>query len=169
MTEDNASLLANRRLAVSRPDADHDPESKPVRRGRERAASLAGILALAGITLLGASELADRLEPDVGFNVIGLYFAFSIAAIVACGGALLGDSALSAIERRAGRRPGAQHVTLLLAVPGGVATAEILAHHLQHPPALDGWLGLAGGLLLLTAACLRHLSPHPTSRSKLSL
>jgi hypothetical protein len=144
-------------------------ENEPVRRWRERTASLPGPLALAGITLLGASELTDRLEPEIGFSAINLYLAFSIAAFLACVGALVGDTILSAMERRSGQRVGAQHVTLLLAVPGTAAIAEILAHHLRHPPALDGWLGLAGAISLLIAAAVHHLVEPWSSRSSLPL
>jgi drug/metabolite transporter (DMT)-like permease len=167
MTQHHASLLANRREAVHRTDADQ-LANESVPRWRERTTSLAGSLTLAGITLLGASELADRLEPNLGFNVINLYIAFSIAAFLVCVGALVGDTILAAVERRSGRRPGAQHVTLLLAVPGAAAIADILAQHLRHPPALDGWLGLAGGILLLIAAGLHHLTSRQPSRARLS-
>jgi hypothetical protein len=138
-------------------------ENDTVARWRERTASLPGPLALAGITLLGASELTDRLEPEIGFSPINLYFAFSIAALLACVGALVGDTILTAIERRYGQRPGAQHVALLLAVPGAAATAVILAHHLRNPPALDAWLGLAGASSLLIAAAVHHLTRRRTS------
>jgi hypothetical protein len=140
-----------------------------LQRWRHHAASLPGPLPLAGITLLVASEFTDRLEPEIGVNVINLYFAFSIAALVACVGALVGDTILSAIERRSGQRIGATHVALLLAVPGAAAIAEILAHHLHRPPALDAWFGLAGATSLLIAAAVHRLARPRRTRQTLAL
>jgi hypothetical protein len=109
-----------------------------------------------------ASELVERLERlegAVGEGVLNPMVAVLIATLVVCAAALVGDSILAAAERRMGRRPGARLVTPLLAVCGGAAATGILVAHLRHPLALDGWVGLAGSLLLVIAAVAHHHLP----------
>jgi CDP-diglyceride synthetase len=109
-----------------------------------------------------ASELVERLERlegDVGLGALNLIFATMIATIVVCAAALAGDTVLAAAERRMGRRPGARLVTPLLAVCGATAATGILVAHLRHPLALDGWVALAGSLLLAIAAVAHHHLP----------
>lgn len=127
------------------------------------------LLAFAGIGLLLVSELVDRLERlegPYGLGALNLIFAVMIATIVVCTAALIGDSALAAAERRIGRRPRARFMRALLAVGGGAAATGILGAHLHHPLALDSWIGLAGGLLLATAAIAHHQLPDAARPSK---
>lgn len=135
----------------------------------DRARGRVGLLAFTGIGLLLASELVERLERlegDVGPGALNLIAAMMIATIVVCTAALAGDSALAAAERRIGRRPGARLVTPLLAVCGGAAAIGILVAHLSHPLALDGWVGLAGSLLLVIAAVAYHHLPAAATPSE---
>jgi hypothetical protein len=120
------------------------------------------LLAFAGIGLLLASELVDRLERlegDIGFGALNLILAVLLATLVVCAAAIVGDSVLAAAEQRIGRRPGARLVTPLLGVCAGAAAIGILVAHLRHPLALDGWVGLAGSLLLVIAAVAYHHLP----------
>jgi hypothetical protein len=121
-----------------------------------------GVLAFVGIGLLLASELVqclERLEGDLGLGALNTIPALLIATLVVGVAALVGDTVLDAAERRLGRRPGARLVAPLLAVWGGAAATAILLVHLYHPLALDGWIGLAGSLLLVIAAVVRHHLP----------
>jgi hypothetical protein len=105
------------------------------------------------------SELVDRLEgleDNLGVGWLNLTLATLVATLVVCTLALIGDSALNTGARRIGHRPGARLLTPLLAAVGGTALCGILATHLTDPLALDGWIGLAGALLLLIAAVQRH-------------
>jgi hypothetical protein len=116
-------------------------------------------LAFAATELLLISELVDRLEhleDNVVIGWLNLTFATMVATVIVCALALIGDSALDSAERRIGHRPGSRSLTPLLATGGCAALCGILAAHLSHPLALDGWIGLAGALLLLVAAVHRH-------------
>jgi hypothetical protein len=124
-----------------------------------QARSSVALLAFAGIELLLISELVERLErleDNLGVGWLNLTLATLVATVIVCALALIGDSALNMGARRIGHRPGARLLTPLLAAAGGTAVCGILATHLTHPLALDGWVGLAGALLLLVAAVHRH-------------
>jgi hypothetical protein len=128
----------------------------------DRARGRVGLLAFVGIGLLVASgllERLERLEDDSGIGWVNLFLAMLIATIVVCTAALVGDSVLTAAERRKGRRPGTRLMTPLLAVCGGAAASGILIDHLRHPLALDGWIALGGSLLLAIAAVAHHRLP----------
>jgi hypothetical protein len=58
-----------------------------------------------GAALLAASELADRFEPEVGLNVLNLYFALASAFVAVLTAAVVADAILAAPERRLGHRP----------------------------------------------------------------
>lgn len=125
----------------------------------ERARIRVGLLAFTGIGLLIASELIElleRVEGEFGLVALNLVFAVPLAALVVCTAALAGDSVLALAERRIGRRPGARLVTPLLGACGGAAAIAILTAHLSRSLALDGWLGLAGSLLVMLAAVAHH-------------
>lgn len=115
----------------------------------------AWLLAFAGLWLLltgGLIEAFEQLEGDAGVGWVNLTFAVTLATIVVCVVALIGDSALRAVDRRMGRRPGARLVKPGLAIAGAVAFLTILVAHIGHHLALDGWIGGAGALVLLAAA-----------------
>lgn len=136
---------------------------------QERARGRVALLALTGLGLLLASELTDqleRLEGEVGLAALNLILGTMFATIVVCAAALVGDSLVAAAERRIGRRPGAPLVTPLLAVCGGATVTGILAAHMSHPIALDGWVGLLGGLVLVIAAVAHHHLPVAARRSE---
>lgn len=117
-------------------------------------------LACLGVGLLITSELVERLEHlegEVGLGVLNLIFAVPIAAMVVSVAALIGDSLLGAGERRSGRRPGPCLATGVLGVAGAVTAAGIIVAHLRHAVALDAWIGLSGGLLLVIAAIAHHV------------
>ncbi len=141
---------ATRRADASAPDQ------------RQGSGAPAGLLAICGSTLVGASELADRLEPYAGLDMLTIVIALLIATLATLICALAGDSLLEMAERRLGHRPGARRAAMLLALAGAVAVIAIVIGHLRHLPALDGWLGLAGGTLLLAAAAAHHHSQHAT-------
>ena len=115
-----------------------------------------------GAALLVTAELADRLEVDLGLDALNLILASMFAALGVSVAALAGDSLIAAIAKRSGRRPDRRIVTALLMLAGAVATGWIVIGHLSHPLRLDGWLGLAGSvLLMLSALAYRQLPPAP--------
>jgi hypothetical protein len=128
-----------------------------------------GVLAFAGLGLLLTGELTERLERlehNLGIAWLNLTFATMIATILVCVTALVGDSALRAAERHTGHRPGARLITPLLALSGSAITIAILVAHLNHPPALDSWTGLAGSQLLLVAAAAHGRPPGAAMRPR---
>ena len=121
-----------------------------------------GVITSAGLALLLASELVDRLERvegPVGLSALNLLFAMLIATLIVCTAALVGDWALTVTKRRTGRGPGGRLVTPLLALAGAVPACGILVAHLHHRLALDGWVALLGSLLLEAAAFAHHRLP----------
>ena len=90
---------------------------------------------------------------------MNLWIAASFAAVAVCAIALLGDTLLAAIARRSDRRPSRSSVTALLMLAGVPTTIEILIVHQSHPLALDSWLALTGGVLLVLAAVAHHQLP----------
>jgi hypothetical protein len=170
------TVIRSRAPAVH-PRRDHDAHSRSPalesddassaaghqRWSEDRTSAPVGLMAAVGAGLLVASELADRLEVDLGLSVIGLTLSMLLAVLIVSTGALLGDSLLRAVETRSGRRPSPRLVTSLLTVSGGPTVVWILIRHLSHPLALDGCLGLAGGLLLALTA-LAHHQLTPTKR-----
>jgi hypothetical protein len=129
---------------------------------RDRARLNVGLLACSGLGLLLTSEIVDRverLEGNAGIAWLNLTFAAMLATIAVCAGALVGDSALQAVGRRIGHRPGARLIAPLLATSGTATIGGILVAHLNRPLSLDGWTGLAGSLPLLIAAVAYHYLP----------
>jgi hypothetical protein len=121
------------------------------------------LLAFGGVGLLIASELTDRLERvdgGLGMNALNLTVASLLALIVVSTTALAGDTVLAYAERHLGRRPGARLLAPLLTAAGAAALSAIVIEHLRHGPALDGWIGIAGGALLLLAAITHHRLLH---------
>jgi hypothetical protein len=119
-------------------------------------------VAAIGAGLLVASELADRLEVDLGLDVINVSLSVWFALLIVSTGALLGDSLLTAVERRSGQRTSPGLITSLLTLSGAAPAVWILISHLSHPLALDGWLALGGSVLLVLAALANHqLPPRP--------
>jgi hypothetical protein len=142
--------------ASSEAAAPYAASSEP---GRADARPSAALLAFAGTELLLISELVDRLEhleDNLGISWFNLLVAAVLATLIVRALALIGDSALNMAERRIGHRPGSRYLTPLLATAGGAAFLGILAAHLSHTLALDGWVGLGGAGLLLIAAVHRH-------------
>lgn len=128
----------------------------------DRARVHVGLLAFSGLGLLLTSETVDRLErleDNAGIGWLNLTFAAPLATIAVCAAALIGDTALRAIERRIGRRPRTRLTTPLLATSAAATISGILLAHLTRPLALDGWTGLAGSLLLLIGAIAHHHLP----------
>jgi hypothetical protein len=123
-------------------------------------------VAASGAALLITSELADRLEVDLGLDVINLVLSTLFALLIVSTGALLGDSLLTAVERRSGRRPSPRLITTLLTLSGAPTAVWILIGHLSHPLALDGWLALSGSMLLVLAALANHQLPPSPRRSR---
>jgi hypothetical protein len=122
------------------------------------------VLALLGAALLGTGELADRLEPLLGLNLLNVFCALPIAAVAILGAAATCDEIIAVRELRVGRRLEGLRL-LALTIPGLAATVAISVDHLRHPPALDASLGLAGGVLLLLAAGLYRHAIGPVRRS----
>lgn len=120
-----------------------------------------GLVAAAGTTLLVVGELSDRLEAALGLGALNLALSAPLAVLMTCVGALLGDTVLGVVGRRSGWRPGPQVAMLALMIMGGVDVGWILASHLERPLRLDGWIALAGGVLLLIVGVGRHQSAPP--------
>jgi hypothetical protein len=132
----------------------------------DRASAPIGLVAALGVGLMVAGEIADRLEVDLGLDLINLILASLFAALAVSVVVLLGDSLITAIARRSGRRPSQRLVTLLLTLAGAATAGWIVIGHLSHPLALDGWLGLGGSLLLLIAALAHHHLPPGPGRAR---
>lgn len=118
-----------------------------------------GLTAFAGIGLLLASELIDRLdrlEGAFGLGALNLIFALPVATIIVCTAALVGDWALAMTARRKGHPARAHLVTPLLALGGAIPAGGVLLAHLHHRLALDGWVAFAGSLLVILAAFAHH-------------
>jgi hypothetical protein len=150
-------VRGSRRYAIQ---ADHgQSNAAPEARFGDRASGRVGMLTCLGAALLVAGALVallQRLEGVSGMWVFNLIVALVIATPVVSVAALAGVSLLAVVERRAGRRPAERVVTAVLALAGAGATSGIMIANLRHPLALDGWLGLGGGLLLAIAALAHH-------------
>jgi drug/metabolite transporter (DMT)-like permease len=120
---------------------------------------LPGALATAAVMLLIASKISDWLEPDLGFDAFNLVLALTVGFGAACLIAALTYDILN--SHRMQRRPTTSQIpaTTILVTLGAAAVALIGIEHLHHLPAVDGWLGIAGGLLMLTAALANHQAP----------
>lgn len=92
----------------------------------------------------------------MGMGAINLTVASLLSSLFVGTAALIGDWALARAERHLGRRPGARLVTPLLAAVGAVSACGIVIDHVRHAPALDGWTGISGSVLLLLAAIAHH-------------
>jgi hypothetical protein len=135
-----------------------------VRRGNARddasASSNVGALASAAATLLIASKLADLLEPELGFDIFNLVLAFAVAFMLVGFGLVLGYDLLQTRALRS-HAPSPATTTALLLVFGTGALVLIGVEHLDQPPSVDGWLGIAGGLLMLVAGLANRHRLHP--------
>jgi hypothetical protein len=100
--------------------------------------------------LLIASKLSDMLEPGLGFDIFNLVLAFTIAFVLVGYGLVLGYDLLQTRALRS-HVPRPSTTTAVLLGFGSIALLGIGVEHLHEPPALDGWLGIAGGLLMLVA------------------
>lgn len=126
-----------------------------------------GLLAAIGSGLLIASQLADRLdriEGDPGLEALNLIFALPIALLIVATIALIGDSLLRASERRPRRRPEGRALGVVMIAAGAAAAGAIVAAHLSRPLAVDDWLGIAGGLLLILAGTAHHQLTHRVTK-----
>ena len=117
---------------------------------------LPGVLATTGVMLLVASKMSDWLEPYLGFDVLNIAFAFTVALTAASLIAALTYDLLNSRAARSRSRPSHTATTSILVTAGTAALAVFGIEHLHHRPALDGWLGVAGGLLILAAALANH-------------
>lgn len=144
-----ASLTSAR--AVTQPAAAPDPQPpREVPRPKEKRLPLAGTLASVAAILLIAAKVCDLLEPQLGFDVFNLALAFTVASILVGYGLVLGYDLLQTRALRS-RRPSPSTTTAVLLVVGGGAVALMGVEQLDQLPAVDGWLGIAGGLLMLAA------------------
>jgi drug/metabolite transporter (DMT)-like permease len=152
-----------RRSAVRPRSSSHPRAATAARWSMHRVESqrmpLPGALATTAVTLLIASKISDWLEPYVGFDAFNLALAltvgFGAARLIAALTYDLLDS------RPAQRRSTTSQIpaTSILVTLGTAALGLIGVEHLHHLPAVDGWLGVAGGLLMLTAALANHQGP----------
>jgi hypothetical protein len=129
---------------------------------------LAGTLASAAATLLIASKLSDLLEPELGLDIFNLALAFTFASMLVGYGLVLGYDLLHTRALRS-RVPSPAATTGVLLAFGSGALIVIGVEHLNQLPAVDGWLGIAGGLLMLVAGITnRHRPPrpHPLTRAR---
>lgn len=123
------------------------------------------LLALAGTGLCLTSVLMmlmRRLEGDYGLPLLNLAFAFPIAVVAVGALALLGDSMLTSIADRSGRRPGrcATAWGLAIIACAGAATATLTPD--GHRCGLSRLIGLLGSLaLLIASASAAALGPMP--------
>lgn len=127
-------------------------------------APLPGILATVAATLLLASEISDGLERQLGLDLFSLVFALILATTLVSLGMVLGYDVLQWPQLRS-RTPSRTTTTAALLGLGAGALTLIVIGHLHHPPAADGWLGTAGGLLMLVAALANHDAAHPPLRA----
>jgi hypothetical protein len=144
--------------AAAEPDsapAQRSPKRKRVEAGeppnnRTDRPPIAGALASAAAMLLIASKLTDMLEPGLGFDVFNLVLAFAVAFVLVGYGLVLGYDLLQTRAMRS-HVPRPSFATAALVALGGAAVVVIALEHLNEAPALDAWLGIAGGLLMLVA------------------
>lgn len=118
-------------------------------------ATLAGTLATLAATLLLASEISDGLERQVGLSLFSLVFALILATLLVCLGLILGYDLLQWPRLQRHKPSRAKTTVALLGLGAGTLTL-IAIEHLHRLPAADGWLGTAGGLLMLAAALANH-------------
>jgi len=128
--------------------------------------SIPGVLASAAAILLIASKLTDLFEPDLGFDTFNLVIAFTLSFVLVGYGVVLGYDLLQTHALRS-HAPSRSTTTAGLLALGIGALAVIGIEHLHTLPATDGWLGIAGALLMLAAGIanrpISH-SPPPPSR-----
>jgi hypothetical protein len=141
-----------------------EPDLRPVRRRPKRQPiavpgppdqrsdrpPIAGALASAAATLLIASKLSDLLDPGLGFDIVNLVLAFTVAFVLVGYGLVLGYDLLQTRALRS-HVPRPSTTTGVLLALGSAALVLIGFEYLHEPPTVDAWLGIAGGLLMLVA------------------
>jgi hypothetical protein len=141
------------------PGPNEEPSERP---------PLAGALATVAATFLIASKLSDLLEPELGFDIFNLVLAFTVAFMLVGFGLVLGYDLLQTRALRS-HAPSPATTTALLLAFGTGALVVIGIEHLYQPPAVDGWLGIAGALLMLMAGLANRHRPHrppPLARAR---
>lgn len=128
------------------------PSSLPARAG------VLGFVAAAGATLLILGALSDRLESDVGLGALNLALSAPLAVLATCLATLVGDATLRTLAGRSGWRPSPHLGMSALIIVGASVSMWTLAGHLSRPIRFDGWIALAGGVLLMVAGLGRHQS-----------
>ncbi len=114
-------------------------------------------LATTATMLLAASKIADVLNAGFEFDPVNLIFAFPVAAAAALLLTALTHDILNSRPLQARKSPRTATTSLLTAI-GTLALAIIAVEHPDRLPGIDGWIGVAGGLLMLAAAAADH---HP--------